>query len=295
MGSSKKFKVRLVKIIQAFFYVVGILFCIASIVGLAIGAETVAWTVVGLLMGIGFVAAAIIIGDQIISKITSNNEQSFTEIKAMKGNNEQSFKELNITKTGGIISQQDQQAKTRNFSEMYPELQLMRSCLLPQVDEGFPDKKNIRIKYIRRPLVICLLISVVVGILGLIIEDLVFFFICFGISLGCSIYLGLFITLSAWNNKIGLIRNSELSKATDYFQPILGKQEMHYFRVKNHLNNALLIVVKDKKFGVWNFFSREFIIQPKYDYLKWSVTGKVLNAKMNGESFDITIQGQRLY
>lgn len=197
-------------------------------------------------------------------------------------------------KDDNFISQQ-QEAQAQNFSEMYPELHLMRSCLLPQVDEGFPDKKTLRKKYMRRPLLICLLISVVVGIIGFISDlEIDFFFICFGISLGISIYLGFIITLLAWNDKMSLIRNSELSKATDYFHLISGRQGKD-FRVKQHIDNVFLIVVKNKKFGVWGFHDAKYLIQPEYDYLNWSVKGKVLNAKLNGESFDMTIEGSRLY
>lgn len=193
-----------------------------------------------------------------------------------------------------FISQQ-KNVQAQNFGEMYPELNLLKSCLLPQVDDGFPDKKTIRKKYIRRPLVICLLLSVFMGIMGFISEgDIESFFIFFGISFGISIFLGFIFTLIAYFDAINLIQNSELGKATDYFHLISARQRKD-FRVKDHIDNVLLIVVKNKKFGVWNFYEAKYLIQPEYDYLNWSVKAKVLNAKMNGESFDITIKGQRLY
>lgn len=59
-------------------------------------------------------------------------------------------------------------------------------------------------------------------------------------------------------------------------------------------NKMYRFVIKDSKFGVFNIKSGKLQIPCDYDYLKWKVKDKILMATMNGNHFEIDINGNKL-
>lgn len=80
----------------------------------------------------------------------------------------------------------------------------------------------------------------------------------------------------------GKVKKIDLSSQFDYFEN--GKQ----------CSSTYKFVIKDSKFGLFCVRTRSLQIPCDYDYLKWKVKDKILMATMNGNHFEIDINGNKL-
>lgn len=172
-----------------------------------------------------------------------------------------------------------------NLMDKFPELNLRPSSLLQEIKGDSKSFYRKRIKVLI-PISFILLFSPLIifysieGKIQYIEEWLSMLFVgvclCFLIILAC---------IATWRDKIIY---SDIKKKFDYYQDNTKNK-------KDTKSAPYLIVVKGNKFGVLKMGKESSVqIQQSYDYLSWRESGKLLNAKSNGESFIIDISGARL-
>lgn len=171
-----------------------------------------------------------------------------------------------------------------NLMDKFPELNLRPSSLLREI-EGDPKSYLQKRKKILLPIsVIIFFLPSIIWIVSEGVIDVyeVLAFLGIGAFL-CT--LTILVTVAVCNNRIFF---SSIKKKCDYYQDNTKNK-------KDEKSLPYIIVVKDNKFGVMKAGKEDpFQIHPNYDYLSWRESGKLLNAKSNGESFVIDISGARL-
>lgn len=189
-----------------------------------------------------------------------------------------------LSASDGEIITQTSKDTSKNMMELFPELNLQPSGRLTKIE----NTKS----FLHGRVMLCVLGSIVLSaiiflLLGFLIVDI------YGnssetdslITLACC-FSGLIAFISAViaiKSVLTKVRISDMRESSDYYSRTRGK------------NSQCVIVVKNQKFGVWNFKKRVFQICPIYDSIAWQEVDKFLRVTINGETYVIDLYGERLF